>query len=292
MLKSMTGFGSGKAVEAGLKVSIEIRSVNHRFCEIMVRIPRPYISLEERIKQEIQKRVVRGHLEVYVNIEDEGEKKRNVKLDKDLVIAYYNCLRELAEMLNIDFQLNVIQLAQFPDVIVVEEQEEDLEKAWAVLQKALNEALEQLVSMRVREGKRIFEDFTERKTRISEILSTIERRIPVLNQELMNRLKSRLQAMLEDAEIDEARLLSEVVLYAERSSITEEIVRLSSHLEQLTEMLHSTEPVGRRIEFLIQEMNREINTIGSKAADLVISPLVIEVKSELEKMREQVQNVE
>ncbi len=292
MLKSMTGFGSGKVVEAGLKVSVEIRAVNHRFCEIMVRVPRPYMPLEERIKEEVLKRVARGHLDIFVNIEADGEKKRNVKLDKDLVIAYYSCLRELAEMLNIDFQLSVNQLAQFPDVIVVEEQEEDLEKAWIVVQKALNEAMQQVVSMRLREGKKLYEDFVERKTRISKILAGIEQRMPVLGEELMDRLRSRLQTMLGDAEIDETRLLSEVVLYAERSSIAEEIVRLSSHLEQLTEMLNSMEPVGRRIEFLIQEMNREINTIGTKAADLVISPLVIEVKSELEKMREQVQNVE
>lgn len=292
MLKSMTGFGSSKTVEAGFKVSIEIRSVNHRFCEIIVKLPRPYMSLEERIREEIRKRVARGHLEVYVNIEDEGEKKRNIKLDKDLVIAYYNCLRELAEMLDIDCQLGVIQLAQLPEVIVIEREEEDLEKIWMIIEETLDEAMEQLISMRMREGKRIFDDFMERKARVEEILRKISERAPVVNQELMNRLKSRLQAVLGDPDIDEERLLAEVVLYAERSNITEEIVRLSSHLEQLREMLYSTEPVGRRIEFLLQEMNREINTIGSKAADLVISPLVIEFKSELEKMREQVQNVE
>ncbi|MGB9792416.1 MAG: YicC/YloC family endoribonuclease [Thermacetogeniaceae bacterium] len=292
MLMSMTGFGSSKTVEAGLKVSVEIRSLNHRFCEIMVRLPRSYISLEERIREEVRKRISRGHVEVFVSIDDEGEKRRNVKLDKDLVIAYYNCLRELAEMLDIDCQLSIIQLVQLPEVIVIEQEEEDLERIWMVTEKTLNDALDQVIAMRMREGKRILDDFLMRKSRLEEILKKISERAPDVNEELVERLRSRLRSMLEDTEIDENRLMAEAVLYAERSNITEEIVRLSSHLGQLSEMLNSTEPVGRRIDFLLQEMYREINTIGSKAPDLIISPLVVEFKSELEKMREQVQNVE
>lgn len=292
MLMSMTGFGSSKAVEAGLKVSVEIRSLNHRFCEIMVKLPRAYISLDERIREEVRKRIARGHVEVFVNIDDEGEKRRKVKLDKDLVIAYYNCLRELAEMLDIDCQLSIIQLAQLPEAIVIEQEEEDLEKIWPVVEKALHEALDQVISMRMREGRRILDDLLARKIRMEEILQRISERVPAVNEELFERLKTRLKALLEDSEIDENRLLAEAALYAERSSIAEEVVRLSSHLEQLSGMLSSAEPVGRRIDFLLQEMYREINTIGSKAPDLVISPLVVEFKSELEKMREQIQNVE
>lgn len=292
VLKSMTGFGRGEWEEEGLRATVEIRSVNHRFCEVVIRVARPYLFLEERIKEEVQKRVARGHLDIYVNIVDYREKKRKVKLDKELVVAYYNCLRELAEMLKIDFQLNLHQLAQYPDVILVEEQEEDLEGFWPVVKKALDGALDQLILMRTREGARLYEDFIQRKIQIAKSLELIKQRAPFLSEEMKSRLKNRLAAFLGEFEVDEGRLLNEVVLYAERSSIAEEVVRLSSHLEQLAEMLNSPGPVGRKLDFLLQEMNREINTIGAKAADQIISPLVIEIKSELEKMREQAQNVE
>jgi uncharacterized protein (TIGR00255 family) len=291
-LNSMTGFGRGEAEVSGLKATVEIRSVNHRFSEVMVRMARSYFSLEDRIKEQVQKVVVRGHLDIYVNLEDQREKKRIVKLDKDLLVAYYNCLKEMAETLHIEFQTDLNQIARYPDILVVEESEEDLEAVWSAVQKALTEALGQMIRMRRNEGARLGSDFNQRKEKIAKILVEIKERVPRLGEELRSRLKSRMQVLLGDVEVDETRLLSEVVLYVERSSVTEEVVRLSSHLEQLSEILHSDGPVGRKIEFLIQEMNREINTIGSKAADLVISPLVIEVKSELEKMREQAQNLE
>jgi uncharacterized protein (TIGR00255 family) len=291
-LNSMTGFGRGEAEVSGLKATVEIRSVNHRFSEVMVRMVRSYFSLEDRIKEQVQKVVVRGHLDIYVNLEDQREKKRIVKLDKDLLVAYYNCLKEMAETLHIEFQTDLNQIARYPDILVVEESEEDLEAVWSAVQKALTEALGQMIRMRRNEGARLGSDFSQRKEKIAKILVEIKERVPRLGEELRSRLKSRMQVLLGDVEVDETRLLSEVVLYVERSSVTEEVVRLSSHLEQLSEILHSDGPVGRKIEFLIQEMNREINTIGSKAADLVISPLVIEVKSELEKMREQAQNLE
>jgi len=291
-LNSMTGFGRGEAEVSGLKATVEIRSVNHRFSEVMVRMARSYFSLEDRIKEQVQKVVVRGHLDIYVNLEDQREKKRIVKLDKDLLVAYYNCLKEMAETLHIEFQTDLNQIARYPDILVVEESEEDLEAVWSAVQKALTEALGQMIRMRRNEGARLGSDFSQRKEKIAKILVEIKERVPRLGEELRSRLKSRMQVLLGDVEVDETRLLSEVVLYVERSSVTEEVVRLSSHLEQLSEILHSDGPVGRKIEFLIQEMNREINTIGSKAADLVISPLVIEVKSELEKMREQAQNLE
>lgn len=292
MLKSMTGFGRGECEENGLKATVEIRSVNHRFCETLVKIGRQYFLLEEKIKERVQKYIVRGHLDIYVNIEDCREKKRNIKLDKELVVAYYNCLREIAEMLKIDFQVDIYQLAQFPDVISVEENEEDFETVWLVVQKALDSALNHLVEMRLREGSRLYEDLCERKSKIARMLAEIKERAPELSTEFRNRLKNRLNVLLDDVEVDEARLMSEVVIFAERSSIEEEVVRLSSHLDQLTEILNSSDHVGRKLDFLIQEMNREINTIGSKAGDIVISSLVIEIKSELEKMREQAQNLE
>jgi uncharacterized protein (TIGR00255 family) len=288
----MTGYGRGEAEQDGLQATVEIRSVNHRFLEAVVRIARPFIVLEERIKEQVQSQVSRGHLDIFVTFTDNNEKKRNVKLDKELVVAYHECLRELAEMMQIDFQPNVLGIAQYSGVIVEEEAGDDLDRAWLVAYRALTEALQQLGGMRFREGERLARDFDLRRERIASIVDEIQERSPQLEEDLRSRLQKRLQAMSVDCEIAEMRLTTEVVLFAERSSITEELVRLHSHLEQLAEMLNSTDPVGRKIDFLIQEMNREINTIGSKAADLTISPLVIEVKSELEKMREQVQNVE
>ncbi len=292
MIKSMTGFGRGEYGENGLQATVEIRSVNHRFREITVKIQRAYLLLEERIKSQVQEEVARGRLDVFVKIEDRREKKRNVKLDKELVLAYYNCLREIAEMLDIDLQLQADRLSQFPDVVSLEEKEEDLEGVWKVVQVSLRESLGQLLEMRSREGARLYEDFMSRRNSICGFLDEIKERSPQLSVELRTRLKNRLQQLLEEHEIDETLLANEVILFAERSSITEEIVRLDSHLEQMKETLQLGEPVGRRIEFLLQEMNREINTIGSKASDLVISPLVVEIKSEIEKMREQAQNIE
>ena len=292
MIKSMTGFGRGEYGENGLQATVEIRSVNHRFREITVKIQRAYLLLEERIKSQVQEEVARGRLDVFVKIEDRREKKRNVKLDKELVLAYYNCLREIAEMLDIDLQLQADRLSQFPDVVSLEEKEEDLEGVWKVVQVSLRESLGQLLEMRSREGARLYEDFMSRRNSICSFLDEIKERSPQLSVELRTRLKNRLQQLLEEHEIDETLLANEVILFAERSSITEEIVRLDSHLEQMKETLQLGEPVGRRIEFLLQEMNREINTIGSKASDLVISPLVVEIKSEIEKMREQAQNIE
>ncbi len=292
MLKSMTGYGRGEAEQDGLQATVEIRSVNHRFLEAVVRIARPFIVLEERIKEQVQSQVSRGHLDIFVTFTNNNEKKRNIKLDKELVVAYHKCLRELAEMMQIDFQPNVLSVAQYSGVIVEEEAGDDLDRVWLVAYRALTEALQQLCGMRFHEGERLARDFDLRRERIASIVDEIQERSPQLEEDLRSRLRKRLQAMPVDCEIDELRLTTEVVLFAERSSITEELVRLHSHLEQLAEMLNSTDPVGRKIDFLIQEMNREINTIGSKAADLTISPLVIEVKSELEKMREQVQNVE
>ncbi len=292
MINSMTGFGRGDYEEQGLHITVEIRSVNHRFREMSVRIARSYLMLEERFKSFVQEKVARGHLDIFVNIEDRRAKKRNVKLDKELVLAYDKCLREMAEMVNIEFELGVNDLARFPDVLLVEEKEEDIEDVWKVAHIALQEGVDHLLEMREREGAKLCEDFVYRRTQIRKHLEEIKEREPVLGEEIRTRLKNKLQQILDDNEIDEARLATEVILFAERSSITEEIVRLDSHLDQLEEILQTGGTVGRKIEFLLQEMNREINTIGSKAADLVISPLVVEIKSELEKMREQAQNIE
>ncbi|KUK31718.1 MAG: Uncharacterized protein XD63_1010 [Thermoanaerobacterales bacterium 50_218] len=287
----MTGYGRGEHEENGIRATVEIRSVNHRFLEIAVRLPRTYMGFEERIKKKIQENVARGRLDVYVTIDDNRENKRKIKLDKELAVEYYNYLRELAKILEIDFQLRVIDIVQLPDVIIAEEEEKDLEEIWSVVEKALEQAVAHLVQMRTQEGANLYKDFLHRKKQVRQLLQQIKERAPLLSEELREKLRSRVEALVGE-EIEEERLLTEVVFYAERSDITEEVVRLFSHLDQFSKLLEASGPVGRKLDFLLQEMNREINTIGAKAADLVISPLVVEIKSELEKMREQVQNVE
>jgi len=249
------------------------------------------MGFEERIKKKIQENVARGRLDVYVTIDDNRENKRKIKLDKELAVEYYNYLRELAKILEIDFQLRVIDIVQLPDVIIAEEEEKDLEEIWSVVEKALEQAVAHLVQMRTQEGANLYKDFLHRKKQVRQLLQQIKERAPLLSEELREKLRSRVEALVGE-EIEEERLLTEVVFYAERSDITEEVVRLFSHLDQFSKLLEASGPVGRKLDFLLQEMNREINTIGAKAADLVISPLVVEIKSELEKMREQVQNVE
>ncbi len=287
----MTGYGRGEHEESGIRATVEIRSVNHRFLEIAVRLPRAYMGFEERIRKKIQESVSRGRLDVYVTLEDSRENKRKIKLDKELAVEYYSYLRELAKILEIDSQLRLIDIVQLPDVLVVEEEEKDLEEIWSIVEKALEQAVAHLVQMRAQEGANLYEDFLRRKEQVRQLLQKIKERAPLLGEELRQRLRSRVEALV-GGEIEEERLLTEVVLYAERSDITEEVVRLFSHLDQFSNLLETSGPVGRKLDFLLQEMNREINTIGAKAADLVISPLVVEIKSELEKMREQVQNVE
>lgn len=292
MIKSMTGFGRGEHEDNGLQALVEIRSVNHRFCEMNIRIPRIYLPLEEKIKKIVEEKVARGHLDIFVKIEDNREKKRNIKLDRGLVVAYYNCLKEMGKMINIESQLDLVRFSQFPDLLIIEEDQESLDDVWMVVQAALGDCLEQLLEMRTREGVKLQEDFVLRQDNIHHYLQEIKERQPQLGEELRARLQEKLQQLLGEHEVDEARLANEVVLFAERSSITEEVVRLASHLEQLTKILQTGDSVGRRLEFLVQEMNREINTIGSKASDQIISPLVVEIKSEIEKMREQAQNIE
>ncbi|GAW93949.1 YicC/YloC family endoribonuclease [Calderihabitans maritimus] len=292
MLRSMTGYGQGQASGEGKNLNVEIRTVNHRFLDLVIRMPRQYLPLEERIKEIIKEKIFRGRVDVYFQVEDKGEKKRKVKVDKELALAYYSSLKELAQILAIPYNISVFEISQYPDVLVVEEPEEDLEELWPVFRQAVEQALEQLVEMRAQEGMKLREDLLERQKVITRMVREIEEREPVMIENYRDKLSLRIKELARDIEIDEDRLAQEVTFFSERSNITEEIVRLYSHLQQLEETLNSSGPVGRKLDFLVQEMNREINTIGSKAEDLIISRKVVQVKTELEKIREQVQNIE
>lgn len=292
MAKSMTGFGRGEIKGLGYSFSLEMKSVNHRYLEILVKTPRNFSVFEDRIRKVIQNTVQRGRLEVYINVKETEEKKRMVKLDKELALSYDNSLKELAQVLDSGYKTDIYRLASLPDVMIVEEEEVDIEALWLILEKALNDALENLIQMRKDEGLRLTRDLDKRLEVLQKQFKEVGERAPQIVTEYSERLKEKLALLLNDSTIDENRLAMEVMIFADRASIDEELVRLDSHLEQFEQTLLSSDPIGRKLDFLVQELNREINTIGSKANDLVISRIVVEGKSELEKIREQIQNIE
>lgn len=293
MANSMTGFGRGEASGNGYHFTVELKSVNHRFFEASIRLPRNMMSFEEQIRKILLERIQRGRVEVYVNVKETEEKKRLVKVDKDLALSYDKSLKELAFALEAPYETDIYRLTALPEVLAVEDEEMDLERLWETLGKAVREALDGFMEMRQIEGEKLVGDLLNRLKIIVTKKYQISSFADSMVSDYQGRLRERIQLLLgESLVLDEARLANEVAIFADRVSITEELVRLQSHLDQGGQTLRGTEPVGRKLDFLVQEMNREINTIGSKANNLSIAQLVVEVKSELEKIREQVQNLE
>lgn len=293
MVNSMTGFGRGEASGHGYHFTVELKAVNHRFFEVSVRMPRNLNVLEERIRKILQGKIQRGRIDVFVNAKENEEKKRLAKLDKDLALSYDKTLKELAIALKTPYETDIYRLAALPEVFSVEDPETDFELLWEPLSRAVTDALHGFVQMRQVEGERLAEDLLNRLHTIMEAKDEIAGYSETVVADYQSRLQERIQVLLGDnAILDEARLANEVAFFADRVSITEELVRLQSHSDQCQKALKSTEAVGRKLDFLVQEMNREINTIGSKANNLNISQLVVQMKSELEKIREQVQNLE
>lgn len=292
MVKSMTGFGRGEATGVGKKFTVELKGVNHRFSEVFLRMPRSMVALEDRIRRQIQSEVARGRVDGYFTMENYGNKTPIVKVDKDLAVSYYKAMKGLQSELGLPGEIDVNDLLKLPDVLSVQEEPEDAETWWPFWEDALTRALTGMVEMRQVEGARLQEDLVKRIERIAGATEEIRLRRPELANHYRERLVMRLQEWLDGNMMDQSRLEAEVVLFAEKSSITEELVRLDSHLVQAKTCLGSDEPVGRKLDFLLQEMHREINTIAAKAGDLLVGQQVINVKSELEKIREQVQNIE
>ena len=292
MSKSMTGYGRGEAQGLSKQFTVEIKSVNHRYLEVFIRQPRQYAMLEENIRRFVQKFIQRGRVDIFIKVEELGEQKPEIKVDKEIAVAYYESLKDLADNLQISPDINVFQLVSLPEVIKLEEVEEDLEQVWQILQKALIQGLEQLVEMRKTEGESLKNDLLKRIDLLQKLSEQIYQRSPLVVEEYRQKLQNRIKELLTDYELDEQRLNQEIVYFADKSNITEEIIRLRSHFQQFTKSMALDEPVGRKLDFLVQEMNREMNTIGSKANDMEIGQLVVEGKSELENIREQVQNIE
>ncbi len=292
MIKSMTGYGRGEWQENGKHVEVEAKAFNHRYCDIVPHLPRTLSVLETKVRNLIRDRFSRGRIEVFVQFTETAEAGPKLELDLDLAREYHAALQTLQESLGIPGEVRLDTLTAFREIFARREAERDIEKEWGLLRPALEAALNGLEETRRQEGSNLEKDFSRRLTIVENMLAEIEQRSPAVLQAYRDRLAQRVQELAGGVEIDPARLAQEVALLAERSDITEELVRARSHLARFRAFLKQPEPAGRKLEFLLQEMNRETNTVGSKSNDAEIAHVVIGIKSELEKMREQVQNIE
>jgi uncharacterized protein (TIGR00255 family) len=292
LLQSMTAFGRGEAEADGFRFTVEVRSVNHRFCDIQVKLPRRYSHLEEGIRKRVASSFSRGRIEVAVIADEALEKAEHLMVDLELTKTYVRLLRSLQEELGLGGDLRLEALLTFRDIFTVREDETTHERARAVLAEALNGAVTGCLRMRAEEGAAIAADFSQRLQHLDELVGEIGARAPVVTQEAKDRIRERIQVLVGNVPVDEARLAQEAAILADKSDITEELVRLRSHLQQFRDGCQAEGPSGRQLDFLLQEIHREINTVGSKANDLAVGQRVIQAKAEIERVREQVQNVE
>ncbi|MBQ5316378.1 MAG: YicC family protein [Oscillospiraceae bacterium] len=292
MIKSMTGFGRAEMSAAGRDITVEIRSVNHRYYEFSARVPRAYGYLEEKLKTHLGGRISRGKVEVSVLITNTEAADTEIAVNLPVAKGYVEALRSVSSELGLTDDLTLSNVMRLPDVFTVRKAAEDEEQIWEDVRKVTDEAIDKFVSMREKEGARMREDVLERLDVIDRLVCEIERLSPLSVENYRNRLYARLCEVLEDKNIDEQRIVTEAAVFADKTAVAEETVRLKSHIAQLTDMLSMNEPAGRKLDFLIQEFNREANTIGSKAQDIAITKAVVELKSEIEKIREQIQNIE
>ncbi len=291
-IKSMTGYGRYESVDEARKIVVDLKSVNHRFCDINVKVPRAHQYLEEKVKGYLGKRVKRGKIDVSVYFESYESQNKAVSLDHGLLQNYYGLLTEIKETLGIKQDIGLSDLTRFSDIFIARQEEQDQEAVWAIVRGALEKAVDDFEAMREREGARMAEDLRSCAGNILAYLSQVEDFAPKMAEAYGIRLKERIQEMMGDTQIDESRFITEVALMADRVCVSEETVRLRSHFEELENILKEAEGIGRKLDFLVQEMNREVNTIGSKVNDIRISKLVVNMKSEIEKIREQIQNIE
>lgn len=292
MVRSMTGYGRYQQMIDGMDITVEIKAVNHRYFEYTSRIPRAYGFLDEKLKAYVQKAVSRGKVDVCVWIETVDAPGSEVTVNYTLAEGYLKALRELADRFGLPNDVKVSTLTRYTDILTVHRQAEDEEAVWEAVRTVADEALERFVRMREREGAKPREDILSRAQTILEAVAVVEERSPQTVQEHMDKVQARMRELLGTATVDEQRLLTEAALFADKIAVAEETVRLRSHIEQLEHMLTGDEAVGRKLDFLVQEINREANTIGSKAQDVQLARVVVDIKAEIEKIREQLQNLE
>lgn len=292
MVKSMTGYGRARETLNHRDITVEVRSVNNRYLDCGVKLPRMYIFAEDAVKSMVQKAVSRGKVDVLITIDAKETEGAVVTVNEPLADGYRRAIQHLQQVYNLDLDLTAYRLARMPDVLTVTKAEEDLEAVSADLCAVLSQALEAYNAMRSTEGEKLAEDILNRLDTIESLTAAVEERSPQTVAEYREKLLARMQEVLNSTTIDESRILTEAAIFADKVAVDEETVRLRSHLSQLREMLQSNGPVGRKLDFLIQEVNREANTIGSKCNDVAIARNVVDLKAEVEKIREQVQNIE
>ncbi len=291
-LLSMTGYGSAKGSVEGQEITVELKSVNNRYLDCSVRLPRNFLFAEDTVKQAVSAGVSRGKVDVFVSSQASQDSGTVVSVNEELARGYRDAVARIAETLGLESGLNAFSLARFPDVLTVERRELDKDKAAAALSEITAKAVEEFNAMREREGERLRRDMLGKLETIEGLVSVVEERSPQTVKEYRERLEARLRDILADRSLDEQRVITEAAIFADRTAVDEETVRLRSHIAQFRTMLEEGSPIGRKMDFLVQEFNRESNTIGSKCSDASLAKVVVDLKSEIEKIREQLQNVE
>lgn len=292
MIKSMTGFGRAVHEIDGYIITVEIKSVNHRYFEFSSRIPRTYGFLEDKLKSFVNSKVSRGKVDCFVSIEALNTESAQVVVNHTLAGAYVKALKEIASVYDLKEDFGASTISRFPDVLLTRKDEEDEEKIWSYVQQTADDAIEKFVAMRAFEGAKMRDDILSRADFIISNVEFIEQRSPQTVREYNDKLIARVHELIGDATLDESRIIQEVAVFADKVAVAEETIRLRSHIDQLRDFVNSDGPIGRKLDFLVQEINRETNTIGSKANDVDIARRVVDVKAEIEKIREQIQNIE
>ena len=292
MIYSMTGYGGAKGELDSIVVSAELKSVNNRFLDVSVRLPQSYLFAEEAVRSAVSAKVSRGKVDVFLSVDSSAADTVTIKVNQPLAEAYVTAVRDLSEQFSLPDELSALSLARFPEVLSTDREDADRDTVTRAIVTMLDRALDDYNAMRAREGERLCADLLDKLDRIEKMVEQIEARSPQTVAEYRQKLTDKMQEVLASAAVDEARILQEAAIYADRVAVDEETVRMRSHLAQFRQMLADGSPIGRKLDFLVQEMNREANTTGSKCADSQIAKLVIDMKAEIEKIREQVQNIE
>lgn len=292
MIKSMTGFGRSEIVKGNRKISVEIKSVNHRYLEAGIKMPKKLNVFESRMRDLLKKYATRGKIDIFINYEDDSESQVNLKFNQNIADEYMAIFNNMSEKYNFKNDMTVGGLARFPEVITMDEVQEDEEELWHFIEEAMKAALEQFVNTRILEGENLKKDLLGKLDHMEELVAFVEKRSPEIMKEYRSKLESKVKELLGDTTIDESRIATEVIIYADKICVDEETVRLRSHIEHARKCLNEDGGIGRKMDFIAQEMNREANTTLSKANDIEISNAAIDLKTEIEKVREQIQNIE
>lgn len=292
MIKSMTGFGRSEMVTHERKIVVEIKSVNHRYCDISIKMPKKLNMFEASVRTLLKEFVSRGKIDVFISYEDYTQSSACVKYNEDVAREYMNCLEQMAKTFSMENDIKISSLSRYPDVFTIEEKEVDAEEIWQRLSDVIEEAAKAFVETRFKEGQNLKENLLSKLDEIIDMVSYIEERSPQIVKEYREKLMNKVQELLGDRKIDETVLATEITVFAEKICVDEEIVRLKSHIRSMADCLNAGENIGRKLDFIAQEMNREANTILSKANDILVSDRAIDLKTEIEKIREQIQNIE